>query len=411
VCADFGIPLRGHKGASVHVRELVRALVAEGNSVLLLSPNAGEGNPLPDGVGLRVVQPGAIACAVRDALQRSAGDLAPRLPKEVRELFYNGSLYLDGQRALAAFSPDLIYERYTLFNLAGLALARRLGVPHLLEVNAPLRLERERTKGLVLSRTAAWTERLLLSSTDGIFAVSTALRRYLVAHGAAPERTFVLPNGVDLQRFRPARLDESARARFRLRRDARVIGFAGSLKPWHGVDVLLRAFARVHRARPDTQLLVVGEGPEAPALRDQAGRLGLMESVIFTGAVGHDDMPLAIASMDVATAPYRSVPEFYFSPLKLYEYLACGVATVASDAGEIASVVRDGSTGLLCPPDDDARLSAALLRLVDDPTLRVQLGRAGRAQAERHSWSRNARAILACAQQTRRGSDPCASQS
>jgi hypothetical protein len=177
LCADFGIPIRGHKGASVHVRELVGALASDGHEVLLVSPAPGEGNALDDHATLRVIEPGRLSQQIRAFLGRTVGKVAPRVPNEARELLYNATLYCDGLRVLEEFGPEMIYERYSLFNLAGIALARRLGIPHLLEVNAPLRLERARTKGVALPRAAALAERLLLTASDGVFAVSAPLAR------------------------------------------------------------------------------------------------------------------------------------------------------------------------------------------------------------------------------------------
>ena len=98
-------------------------------------------------------------------------------------------------------------------------------------------------------------------------------------------------------------------------------------------------------------------------------------------------------AMDITVAPYLEVPNFYFSPLKLYEYMASGRAVVASDAGEIAALVHDGRSGLVCPPGDVAALGRALLRLAHDAGLRARLGAAARREAERHTWSENARIV------------------
>jgi glycosyltransferase involved in cell wall biosynthesis len=308
--------------------------------------------------------------------------------------------------------PDAVYERYSLFNLAGLALARRLGVPHLLEVNAPLRLERARTKGLALDAVARLVERRLFGASDAVLPVSTALRHYVLKHGACPARTLVLPNAVDTRRFAPGarrqatgnrtapglspvayRLSPDTRARLGLATDAFVIGFAGSLKLWHGTDVLLDAFAGMKDHVPGARLLIVGEGPHGDALRTRAAGLGIGRDVIFTGKVSYDTMPELLAAMDVGVAPYVHLPDFYFSPLKLYEYMASGLAVVASDAGDIAALVRDGQTGLVCPPSDVAALCSALLRLAHDASLRAQLGAAARREAERHTWGDNARIV------------------
>ena len=403
LCADFGIPIRGHKGASVHVREMVAALAAQGHDVRVFAPNPGKGTSLA--APLHTISSTGLPDACSRVARHVAGRCHPRLDKEARELVYNVTLYRHIRAQVGRWRPDAVYERYSLFNLAGLALARRLGVPHLLEVNAPLRLERARTKGLALDAMARLIERRLFGASDAVLTVSTALRHYALEQGARPARTLVLPNAVDTGRFAPghrrqtagdsagAVLSPDTRARLGLATDAFVVGFAGSLKPWHGTDVLLDAFAGMKDHVPGARLLIVGEGPQADALHAHAARLGISRDVIFTGKVAHDEMPELLAAMDVAVAPYLEVPDFYFSPLKLYEYMASGLAVVASDAGDIAALVRDGQTGLVCPPGDVAALCSALLRLAHDAGLRARLGAAARVEAERHTWSENARIV------------------
>jgi glycosyltransferase involved in cell wall biosynthesis len=391
VSADFGIPVLGYKGASVHVREMISALASAGHEVCLLTPNVGSGNALPDTIPVWSIAPDQIARGVRRLGKRLSA--RSRLPKESEELLYNVALYREGAERMERFRPELIYERYSLFTFAGLSLARRFEVPHLLEVNAPLRLERARTKGLVLDRVAARVERHVFGGSDGVFAVSTALRRYLVQRGASEAKSVVLPNGVDVDRFRVRPPDAAVRARLGVPAVGLVVGFAGSLKPWHGTDLLIEAFRPLASMHPDARLLIIGEGPEWEALHSKTRALGLERAVVFTGRIDHAEMPACLNAMDIAVAPYREVEDFYFSPLKLYEYMAAGLAVVASEVGEIGGLVQDGISGLLCPPSDAPSLSSRLLQLGEDAELRRRLGAAARAEARRHSWSNNARAI------------------
>ncbi len=399
LCADFGIPIQGDKGASVHVRAVVAALTAQGHDVRVLTPTPGAGNPL--GAPLLTVAPDGLPAACGRVVGALTRGRAPRLVKETREVAYNLTLYQQAWARFRSWRPDAIYERYSLFTVAGLALARRLGVPHLLEVNAPLRLERARTKGLVLEPVARFVERRLYSRSDAVLVVSEALRAYARERGAVATRTRVLPNGVDTTRFHPSVDGRAARARWGLAQDALVVGFAGSLKPWHGVETLLDAFAALRAHTPTARLLVIGTGPQEAAVRARATDLRLGDSVVFTGAVAHAAMPGLLAALDIGVAPYLAVPDFYFSPLKLYEYMAAGVAVVASDAGAIATLVRAGETGLLCPPGDADALAGALACLASDPTLRARLGAAARAEAERHTWAVNACVIAGLASAAR----------
>jgi glycosyltransferase involved in cell wall biosynthesis len=391
LCADFGIPIRGNKGASVHVRELVAALKRQGHEVRIFTSNPYGNNALSTPTEL------ISSAGLPDACVRLTPPLLrrkfPRLDKELRDLAYNLNAYWSLGSRLRAWLPDCIYERYSLFNLAGLAVARSLGVPHLLEVNAPLRLERARTTGLTLHLLAELFDRQLFHGADRVLVVSKALQRYVDDRSARAGRVVVIPNAVDTSRFRPRGAWQVTRARLGLDPAAFVVGFAGSLKPWHGTEILLDAFAALHREESRARLLIVGDGPQAASLRDRAAHLRIEPATIFTGAILHGQMPSMLGIMDVAAAPYLEVPDFYFSPLKLYEYMASGLAVVASDVGDIATLVQDGETGLLSPAGDAPALADRFRRLMCDTAHRERIGRAARAKAEQHSWDHNARLV------------------
>ncbi len=314
--------------------------------------------------------------------------------KETRAMVYATSFRHRALPLLRAFRPDAIYERYALHGTAGIALARELGIPHLLEVNAPLSEEHTRHRGSAWAQTLRAVERRILSGTDHVLAVSAPLRDWIVNAGVDPARVSVLPNGVNIDRFAMSRDD----TRTRLGLDGRaVVGFAGTLKAWHGTETLVRAIAllagqRGHEQAP--RLLVVGDGPERERLERLVEQEGIGALVVFTGGVPHDAMPAMLAAMDVAVAPYDALPSFYFSPLKLFEYLAAGRAIVAAQIGQIDDVITEGETGLLYPPGDVAALANRLATLVDDPDRARGLGRAARRIAgQQHGWERNARAI------------------
>ena len=337
VSDDAGIPVFGTKGASVHVRELSAALAALGHEVVLFA-------------------------------RRTEGDRPAGFDLDVRT----------GAATLRAFRPDAVYERYSLRATRGGELARALGVPHLVEVNAPLADEAAAHRGLRDVAAARRVERQVLLGADAVIAVSTPLATWLERLGVASSRVTVLPNAVD-----PSRFAGGARRA----NDLPVVGFLGTLKPWHDVSSLVRAMRGL-----DARLLVIGDGPERGRLATLAHEVGV--DATFTGATPHRDVPRLLAGLDVAVAPYASA-DVYFSPLKLFEYLAAGCAVVAADAGDIACCVRHGQSGLLYEPGDAGALADALRTLLGNPLLRERLGRAGRAHVRaHHTWERNARAVV-----------------
>jgi glycosyltransferase involved in cell wall biosynthesis len=409
LCPDLGIPVLGHKGASVHVRSLVAALARAGHEVVLAAA-ALTGSPweAPEALTAPVVHlPPSEATldavlAARDL--RDAVGATSELPAELRRILYDRDLARELRLRFVRHRPDAIYERASLYATAGAGLARALGIPHVVELNAPLALEHRTYRGAGVGDLPAAAEARLLGEADAVVAVSEALREHALRVGAAPERVTVRPNGVDRERFRPGGRDPRLRAALGLDGEP-LVGFVGGLRGWHGVDALPELLERLAARVPDVRLLVVGDGPLAGPLEDDLARRGLRERAVLTGAVAHERVPALLRELDVALAPYpRLDHDFYFSPLKLLEYMACGVPVVASAVGSIPELLDDGRTGLLVAPGEPDELAAACARLLEDGALRARIGAAGAALVgERHGWDAVARetaeqlAELACA--------------
>ena len=370
VSADHGIPVLGHKGASVHVRELVTALTEEGAHVTLVSPRIGpEGDRLDAPAELLELEPVVAGEHPRSASLRAA------MGRQAEQL----------RRLAAQLGVDAIYERYSLHSCAAAQVAEELQLPYVLEVNSPLRDEARRFRSLPHAEIAAEIEARAYMKADHIFVVSRPLARLLVGAGVCRAKIEVMGNGVTPEKF-PAR---------RHRGQGLIVGFAGSLKPWHGVEILTDAFARAARNVFDLRLEVVGDGPLASVF----DRFNLPPQRFKRyGAKPHDETLRILASWDIGVAPYvEACPTFYFSPLKVVEYMAAGACPVASDLGDIRHLLGGGARGVLVPPSDASALASALIELAHDPARVASVG----ARARRHahtslSWSRNARRVLDC---------------
>jgi glycosyltransferase involved in cell wall biosynthesis len=173
----------------------------------------------------------------------------------------------------------------------------------------------------------------------------------------------------------------------------------GRLSHEKGQDLLLRALERLAPARRPV-VVFAGDGPERARLASAGRHTGAVE---WTGAVASREVPGLLTSMDVAAAPYPAGEDFYFSPLKILEYMAAGLPVVASRIGQIADVVSHQDTGLLCEPGDTAALAATVLELFADAAKRRRIGRAAaRRVREAHTWRATARRILMLADGLRR---------
>ena len=354
VTVDPGIPVFGTKGASVHIQEVVRELIRRGHDVTVHTTRAGRDIP-DDLAGLKVIET-RIEADDPAARERAQQEVSSRIAARI-----------------IAGGADLVYERYSLFSTTLAEVADATGAVGVLEVNAPL-IEEQRTHRVLVDEEAAGNAlaRQVAAATATV-AVSDPVRDW-VRERTGSDRVHTVPNGVSITRIVPRPEDIGDP----------VVTFVGTLKPWHGVADLLAAAALAKRP---WKLRIIGDGPERAALEEQAAGLGI--EVDFRGAVAPADMPGQLAGSAIGVAPYPDLggeQQQYFSPLKVYEYLAAGLPVVASAVGQLPQIL--GELGTLVPPSDPAALATAIDTLAADPVLRGKLGWRGRMQAEeKHSWA------------------------
>lgn len=372
ICADPGVPIFGNKGCSIHVQEVLRVFLNHGHQVELFAMRKGEDPP--------------------QDLKKISLYLLPSIPKcngddrEAAGIATNRSL----KTAIQQSGPfDLVYERYSLWSYEAIEYAHANHIPGILEVNSPLIEEQATYRSLVNVAEAQRVAKRLFHLSTSLIAVSNEVADYLRKIVRDPEKVHVVPNGVNIDRF--AGTSEMNRSNS----DGFTIGFIGTLKPWHGVSNLIDAFEMVYRGDATSNLTIVGDGPERANLEEQVMKQGLTDATIFAGAVSPKKIPSWLASFDVATAPYPTLSSFYFSPLKVYEYMAASLPVVASRIGQLTDLIDHEKNGILCPPDDVNALAEALSDLRQNKGKRHRLGNAARDTVlHHHSWTKVVERIL-----------------
>jgi len=223
-----------------------------------------------------------------------------------------------------------------------------------------------------LGRTAYLAlERRLAGLTHAVISVSkTEQTEALRIRIARPWNSEVVVNGIDVDELdaRPA----SERAALGLRADEEVLGCVARFDPVKRHEALVRALAIVAKRHPKAALLLAGDGPEKPRIERLAARLNVR--VVSPGVIGLEKNPYACCDIYVAGSAKEGLP------LALLEAMASGLAVIATDVPGHQDVVVDGTTGLLVPMEDDAKLAAAIVSLLDDPDRRRKMGQAGRAR-------------------------------
>jgi glycosyltransferase involved in cell wall biosynthesis len=319
----------------------------------------------------------------------------PKFAYELMELAYSLVAYRKLVAAAREFNPDVIYERYNLFLLAGLLAKKRLGLPLLLEVNSPLVLERsQHSGGLALVRLARWAEGVAWRGADRVLPVTGVLAQHVQAYGVPASRIQVIPNGINRTHFAQAPTSAEAKARLGLQGQL-VLGFTGFVRDWHGVDRIVN-WMDTPAAPSHTHLLVVGDGPVRAALEQQAQRLGLAGRVTFTGVIHRDQVPAHVAAFDVALQPAVTP---YASPLKLMEYLVLGKAVVAPNTPNLLEILTHQTNALLFDDAQPGSMEAALTRLCTDATLRERLAQGAFETIDRLNltWVGNAQRVVSLA--------------
>src|SRR5829696_4505234 len=334
--ADSDVPVFGTKGCSVHVQEVLLAMLRRGDEVHLFTTRVGDETP-HETTGLTVhLLPGL-----------------PRADLPARERFALATnetlrVMLEKESEKGAF--DFIYERYSLWSCGGMEFACERNLKSILEVNAPLIEEHTASRTLINRGAAEEVAMRAFRSATIITAVSRQLAHILEQHPTARGRVHIIPNAVSPNRFNAIEPEFPKGRSF-------VIGFVGTLKAGHGLSTLVESFAKTIGEIPEARLLIVGHGPEKEQLDRDIGARNLGSRVHFTGAIPPESVPEMLASMDIAVAPYPPLTQFYFSPLKLYEYMAAGLPIVASRIGQIEEVIEHGQTGMLVPPGDAAAMA------------------------------------------------------
>ena len=366
VALDQIIP--GTLGGSVHVQSVAEGLAARGHQVHVA---VRQGGSWPQG-----------------AVTWHA--MGPPLGRQQLRWLRAGAVTALARRVGA----EVVMERYYNFGGEGVMAADRLGLPAVLEVNAPVidypgSAKARLDKALLIEPMRRWRNRLCAKTE--LFVTPSAA----ILPSATPRRKVLeVEWGADVDHFRPDVLGPVPFPRD----PARIwCVFAGAFRSWHGVVHLSAALARLHRAGDHRfGAVFIGDGPERAAT-ERASRD--VPGIVFTGALPHAQLPAALAAADIGVAPFdpsKHAPlrlGFYWSPLKIFEYMAVGLPVVAPALPRLKRLVANGREGLLYAPTDPRGLDRAIVALADE-TVRRRMGAAARARVVRDfSWAAHCAAL------------------
>lgn len=319
-------------------------------------------------------------------------------PVGMRE--WRESLQLSGaiEALCTEWRPDILHAHSpALCGLAAMRAAKRLDIPFIYEIRA---FWEDAAVGNGTSRPGSLKYRLtrslenhVVAAADCVMTICHGLRDDLITRGFPAGRIGIMPNGVDLDLFGDPPAAEPALAKELDMGNGPVIGFIGSFYDYEGIDDLIEAMPVLLESRPDARLLLVGGGPRADVLKQQARSSPARHAIRFVGRVPHDQVERYYALCDIMAYPRKAsrLTELV-TPLKPLEAMAQGKLVAASDVGGHRELITDGVTGTLFTPDDPAACGQSLAELLTHTDQWPAMRDASRAHvALRHDWARNVR--------------------
>jgi len=366
-------------GSLSHLIGFTDGLIELGHEVHFIANNPPKG--LNDAIKIYRVRPSSLR----------------RFSKILATLRLNYLFVKQAKPVIKNIAPDIIYQRYRLFDYSGVRLSLKLGIPLFLEFNSSEVWTSKHWGKLRLAKIAASIERRNLEKAAKISVVSEILKNDLVKEGVNPAKILVNPNGVDINSFHPD-IDGSAVIEKYNLGEKTVAGFIGTFGVWHGALSLVKAIKPCIEKNDNLRFLMMGAGKDLPEAKRLAAASGVEDYVTFTGMVEPTQVPRHLAACDILISPHillDGTKEFFGSPTKLFEYMAVGKGIVASDLGQIGDILKGGKNSLLVEPGNVEDLTAGILTLANDKALREQLGKAARRDAEDgFTWKANAGRVI-----------------
>lgn len=288
-------------------------------------------------------------------------------------------------RVIYAHSPALC-------GVAALQAARKRGLPFVYEIRAfwedAAADQNWASASALRSRLTHRLETYVARSADAVAAIAKPMIADLQQRGIPADRLFHVPNGVDVERFVPANVDETLKKELGLE-DSPVLGFFGSLYRYEGVSWLIRAAADLRARGLKFQILIIGRGEDQPALSEAIRERRASDYVHTIEHVAHEQIGRYYSVVDIAVYPRRSIRlTELVTPLKPLEAMALKKPVLASGVGGIRELVEHERTGLLFQPEDVSDFCRQAERLILSPSLRKSLGEQGREFVQRErNWS------------------------
>jgi len=369
-----------HKGSVVHIRETINGLKERGHEVGLIARATG---PFDEVDAFYNLNPLISSTPKHNLIGGWTNrhwmfvSLFTLLFYLLRKMSSYDVVYArDYHAAAIALLPGALYGRKILFEINGLA-----GEEQRLSSNSLMRR--------VIVSTIKKTEDIASRRCDKVIAVTPQLASYLTSHyECQTDKVHVINNGVNLKLFHPIHdgsMLSTVRKDMGIKPEETVVIFVGNLAPWQGVEYLIRAAPHLVAEVKNVKFLIVGDGTLRSKIEAEVNQRRMSDYFLITGMVEYSKIPLCINIADICVLFKRRLPSG-FSPLKLYEYMACGKPILASRVEGLEFIEKEG-IGRLIEPANPGEIEKALCEMIKNRKDRIDMGLRGlRLAVEKFSW-------------------------
>ena len=368
-----------HKGSVVHIREVIDGLKKRGHQVGLIGSAT---TKLEDVDSFYNIHPNKLRLFKYFAIKEKSYFISSVLLflTLIKVLRYYDLIYArDFHTVIIALIPRLLFNKKLVFEINGLA-------------NEEQRLKEESFINRILAACIQKAEKMATTFSDKIVSVTPQIAAYLTQYfHCQPEKVEVIGNGVNMKKFYPIydeTLFRSWKKRLGITQEDVVIAFVGNLAPWQGVNILIESALQLLVNNKNLKFLIVGEGSLRDFLEKRVSDSKYEKKFIFTGMIQYEDIPALINIADICVAPFISKRNRItgVSPIKVFEYMACGKPVISSRIEGLEFIEEEGA-GRLIEPEDVIGLQKALDDLAKAPQERMRMGQNGLQVArERFSW-------------------------
>lgn len=373
--------LEAPTGYGSHMRGMIKGFQEGGHTVEILVMGKA---PAQDSTNLQ-------SSGVKSFVKLFIPKIIWRTLKEFQQIRFDKYAAKELQTKIVSFQPDLVYERSAWMSNGSVEALSNFNIKHVVEINAPFEEEVKSFEKAhsFLASTGKKKLKHLLQAANLVLPITSSLQEYLIKrYDLNSNKCLVIPNAIEHSEIQinESRVDAINR-QFKLS-EVTVLGFVGSIFPYHGVDRLIRGVAKLNYT--DISILIVGDGYLIPSLKKLAEELGISDRVHFTGSVPKEDIYNYISAMDILTLPNT---EWYCSPVKLFEYGAFGKTILAVDEAGVSDVMSTDE-GLLFENNDSAFQDALLRAIADVDALKIKAQNFKQKVLEKHTWRANAHKVL-----------------